>query len=121
VATRVFGACQSYIVKLPRRAYSDNNIAECSNARSRTTTTIPLSGKGHLFSAIGYRLSNIGDAPRPKSAPREAFPIGLGLPGGRPSNRLGVPPRGADFGGVRPLCYKGGSLWQKKVSLAAYL
>jgi hypothetical protein len=49
-----------------------------------------------------------GKVPRDMSA----SPIGLGLPGGRPSNRLGVPPRGADFGGV---CYRGGSLWQKKV------
>jgi hypothetical protein len=31
---------------------------------SLPTVPIPLSGKGHLFSAIGYRLYNIGEAPR---------------------------------------------------------
>jgi hypothetical protein len=48
--------------------------------------SIPFGGQADLFSAIGHRLRNLGVHPL-KLAPREASPIGLGLPGGHPLNK----------------------------------
>jgi hypothetical protein len=45
---------------------------------------IPFDGHADLFSAVGHRLHNTGGGAPPKSAPQEAPPIGLGLPGVAP-------------------------------------
>jgi hypothetical protein len=75
----------------------------------RHTLEYPIKRQGTPFSAIGYEY-------RLYNTPRQNQPLGGGTPKrleGRPPGRpkpMGEASRCADFGGVRPLCYKGGSL-----------